>query len=616
MPSPPNLMAVRASSGRIGVDANAEFAEGIRPAHQRAEFARHRRLDHRHPPRQHLAQRSVDGDDVAGLEGARADAHGAAAVIDPDGAAAGDAGLAHAARDHRGVRGHAAARGQNAFGRVHAVNVFRAGLDPHQDDLAAIGLQFGGLIGGEHDFAGGSTRRRRQAGGDHVAGRGGIDGRMQQLIERSGIDPRHRVLFGDHAFIGEFDGDAQRRLRGALAAAGLQHPQLALLDREFHVLHVAVMLFEHRVDPRQFLERLGHRGFHRGLVGAGFLARIFGDVLRRANARHHVLALRVDQEFAVQLALAGRGIARERNAGRRGLAHIAEHHGLHVDRGAPGFRNVVQPPVGHRARVHPGGKHRADRAPQLGVRILREISAGFARHRILVAADQIDPVVAGEVGVERIALAVLEGIENVLEVMMLEAEHHIGIHRDEAAVAVIGKAAIARHFGQRLDRPVVEAEIEHGIHHAGHRGAAAGTHRNQQRIFGVAEGLAGQPADMLQRLFDLRLQLLRIGFVVRVEISADRGRNGEAGRHRQAQIGHLGEIGALAAQQIAQARFALGLAVAKGEHPFAGFRSLRSGLGCDRAAGGLRGRLGRALFDRLAGAGRRRGLGPGRHRRL
>ena len=160
--------------------------------------------------------------------------------------------------------------------------------------------------------------------------------------------------------------------------------------------------------------------------------------------------------------------------------------------------------------------------------------------------------------------------------MMLEAEHHVGIHGDEAAIAVIGEAAIAGHFRQRLDRLVVEAEIEHGIHHARHRGAAAGAHRDQQRIFGIAERLAGQLADMVERLFDLRLQFLRIGFVVRVEIGADRGRNGEAGRHRQAEIGHLGEIGALAAQQIAQARFAFGLAVAEGEHPFAGFRSRRA----------------------------------------
>ena len=347
----------------IAVDADAELAERIRPAHQGAEFAGHRRLDHRHPPGQHLAQRTVDGDDVAGLEGAPADAHGAAAVIDADRAATGNAGLAHAARDHRGMRGHAAAGGQDAFGGVHAVNVFGAGLDPHQDHLMAIGLQLGRFVGREHDFAGGRARRGRQAGGDDVALGRGIDGRMQQLIERGRVDARHRVLFRDHAFIGELDRDAQRRLGGALAAAGLQHPELALLDRELHVLHVAVVLFEQRVDSRQLLERLGHRGFHRGLVGTAFLARIFGDVLRRANARHHVLALRVDQEFAVQLALAGGGIAREGDAGRRGLAHIAEHHGLHVDGGAPGFGNVMQPPVSHRARIHPGGKHRTDRAP-------------------------------------------------------------------------------------------------------------------------------------------------------------------------------------------------------------------------------------------------------------
>jgi len=68
------------------------------------------------------------------------------------------------------------------------------------------------------------------------------------LIERGRVDPRHRLFPGDQAFIGELDGDAQARLRGALAAAGLQHPQLGLLDREFHVLHVAIVLFEQRVD--------------------------------------------------------------------------------------------------------------------------------------------------------------------------------------------------------------------------------------------------------------------------------------------------------------------------------------------------------------------------------
>ncbi|KTT89631.1 hypothetical protein NS44R_14990, partial [Mammaliicoccus sciuri] len=77
--------------------------------------------------------------------------------------------------------------------------------------------------------------------------------------------------------------------------------------------------------------------------------------------------------------------------------------------------------------------------------------AGLLGHRLLVLADQLDPVVAGEVGVERIALAVLEGVEDILEMMMLEAEHHVRIHRDETAVAVIGEAAVAGEFGERFD---------------------------------------------------------------------------------------------------------------------------------------------------------------------
>ena len=75
--------------------------------------------------------------------------------------------------------------------------------------------------------------------------------------------------------------------------------------------------------------------------------------------------------------------------------------------------------------------------------ILREILAGFARHRILVAADQVNPVIPGQVGIERIALAVLEGVENILEVRMLEVEHHVRIHGDEAPVAIIRKAPVA-----------------------------------------------------------------------------------------------------------------------------------------------------------------------------
>ena len=138
--------------------------------------------------------------------------------------------------------------------------------------------------------------------------------------------------------------------------------------------------------------------------------------------------------------------------------------------------------------------------------------------------------------------------------MMLDAEHHVGIHGDEAPVAVVGEAPVAGFLRQRLDGHVVEAEIEHGIHHARHRRARAGAHRDQQRIFAVAEFLAGDAADLGERGLDLRLQILRIGFAVVVEIGADLGGDGEAGRHRQAEMRHLGKARALAAEQIAHRR--------------------------------------------------------------
>ena len=82
-----------------------------------------------------------------------------------------------------------------------------------------------------------------------------------------------------------------------------------------------------------------------------------------------------------------------------------------------------------------------------------------------------------------------------------------------------------------------------------------------------------------------------------VEVGADLGGDGEAGRHRQAEIGHFGEVRALAAEQIAHVGLALGLAVAEGVDPFAfgttvGRRGARFGFFVQAASHGLLLRLG------------------------
>ena len=64
--------------------------------------------------------------------------------------------------------------------------------------------------------------------------------------------------------------------------------------------------------------------------------------MRRADAGDDVLALRVREPLAVELLLARRRIARERDAGRAVVAEVAEDHRLHVARGAPVVGDVVQ----------------------------------------------------------------------------------------------------------------------------------------------------------------------------------------------------------------------------------------------------------------------------------
>ena len=142
----------------------------------------------------------------------------------------------------------------------------------------------------------------------------------------------------------------------------------------------------------------------------------------------------------------------------------------------------------------------------------------------------------------------------------------------------IGEALVAGLLRQRLDGRVVEAEIEHRIHHARHRRAGTRAHRDQQRIGAVAKGLAGDAAHIGERRLHLLTQVLGVGLAVLVIVGADLGGDGEARRNGQAETCHLGKAGAFAAEEVAHIGAALGLAVAEAVDPFA-FPCRRLGRG-------------------------------------
>jgi hypothetical protein len=134
----------------------------------------------------------------------------------------------------------------------------------------------------------------------------------------------------------------------------------------------------------------------------------------------------------------------------------------------------MQSPVGDGARVHPAREDGADRTPELLVRILRKGAPKLLLDARQVEADHLLPLAGGKLGVQLQPVARFRVLQYFLEILVVDPEHHVGVHLDEAAIAVIGEALVAGCGGQRLHRLVVEAEIEHRIHHARHGGAGAG----------------------------------------------------------------------------------------------------------------------------------------------
>ena len=467
-------------------------------------------------------------------------------IADVDGvvvAAAGDAARAHAAGDDGRVAGHAAAHGQDALRDLHAHDVLGASLEADEHDLrhGLVSDGFLGLLGGEYDLAAGRAGGRGKALADGVGffERLGVKLRVQERIELLGLDAQHGLALGDHALVDEVARDLQRRLRGALAVAGLEHVELTVLDGELHVLHILKIVLEPVGDGDELVVHLRH------------LILQVADRARRAHAGDDVLALCVDEVLAHEPLRARGRVAREGHARAGTVTGVAERHLLDIDGGAPLIRDLVHLAVDVRARVIPAAEHGLDRLDELLVRVLREGLVLIVLIDLLEDDDELLEIIGVQIDVVRDALGGLHLVDLFLKQALGHAHDDVRKHLHEAAVAVVSEAGVAGLFGQALDGCVVQAEVEDGVHHAGHGLARAGAHGHQQRVFHVAELFAGQ---LLQALnvrenvcLDLRIDLA----AVRVVLRAGLGRDREALRHRHTGRGHLRKAGALAAENVA-----------------------------------------------------------------
>ena len=286
------------------------------------------------------------------------------------------------------------------------------------------------------------------------------------------------------------------------------------------------------------------------VIHLGHLLLQVADRTRRAHACDDVLALRIDEVLAHELLRARGRVAREGHARAGAVAGVAERHLLDVDGGAPLIGDLVHLAVDVRARVIPAAEHGLDGLDELLVRILREGLVLVILVDLLEDDDELLEIVGVQINVVRDALVGLHLVDLFLEQALGDAHDDVSKHLHKAAIAIVGKARVAGLLGQTLNRLVVQAEVEDGVHHAGHGLARAGAHGNQQGVFHIAELLAGDLLKTLDVRKDVRLDLRIDLTAIRVVLRAGFRRDREALRHRHTGRGHLREAGALAAENV------------------------------------------------------------------
>ena len=203
------------------------------------------------------------------------------------------------------MRGSAAPGREDPARGVETGDVVGLGERAHQDHVLAVGGAPDSLPGAEDDRSLGRAGRRRDPGGQRLDLLGRVEDRVQQRLQRLGVDRQQRLLAGQQTLRDGVDGESHRRLRRPLRGAGLKQVEPALLDRELDVLHVLVV----GLEPAEVVEQLG--------VSLGEALGQPGEVLGVAGTRDDVLALGVGEEVAGRGRLAGPLVAAEGDARSR-----------------------------------------------------------------------------------------------------------------------------------------------------------------------------------------------------------------------------------------------------------------------------------------------------------
>ena len=195
----------------------------------------------------------------------------------------------------------------------------------------------------------------------------------------------------------------------------------------------------------------------------------------------------------------------------------------------------------HRPRGVPGAQHAFDRGDELVPGVTRDRLAGFAPHQPVVLRDELLEVV----GIEGADIApAQDGVEG----RPRHPEDDGRVALEKATPHVEPEARVLLALGEAAGDVRVDADVEHGLQHAGHRGGRTRADRDQKRRPGIAEAKARGRLEV-RDLGAQQPENLLAQATLGLEAPPDLGREREARRDREPHPGHLGDGGALPPSQ-------------------------------------------------------------------
>ncbi len=240
--------------------------------------------------------------------------------------------------------------------------------------------------------------------------------------------------------------------------------------------------------------------------------------------------------------------------------------------------------IGDGAIAVPGTEDGIDAGVEHGPRMRREFDADLLGMEIAQAAAEFLKCGGVEFGIipsrrpgRRSGMFRAEHLHAVFDRIVPDAADGVSVHPDEVQIRFPGASCIAGALGHGGDAGGIEADIEDGVHHAGHRLGCPGAHRDQERLAAYAERAPGQLFEPIEVGTQLGLKVIGPALIVAIEVVAAFGGDGEAGRHIEAGAGHVREARPLAADEVLAIAVGVRVAVAEEIDPALGHRLILRG---------------------------------------